>query len=221
MAADRSILTPKQREYLHGDLEKSGADDRTFRKRMRERIRAGLTDFKYLADPSRLEDRDLQLIRELKDDSGVVTQPLHRADGRVTQEPVMDPDIEDARVEVVAFVFRVKPGRQYVERVVKAAVDREIERSEQYQPDTEVGDVRVPIEDPDLVAERIEWCFEEGHPLTDAQVRIALEHELRPADEIGAHVREQGTRQEGISQDALQNLRDSMEEWVEERTPEE
>jgi hypothetical protein len=187
---DRGILTTADRKLLTGTAGLKDHSERVARQRVRERVREAIFDFRYLADPEYLEDRDLDLIREATDDDGrVVTDRLFRLGEGATENVVLDPAIDEALPELIAFAFRVNPSE--IEETVQTGIGRALQRGSM---EAEVGDVEIPIEVPDDIAERVEKYIDAGFPLTDTEVRVALEREVRPADEIAEHVREHGTR---------------------------
>ncbi|WP_251342813.1 hypothetical protein [Haloplanus halophilus] len=194
---DRGILTQGDREYLAGEssIDPKSQSERNARSRIRNRVRNGLLDFRYLSDPEYFEDRDLDLLREYVDEDGeAVTQSVYQLDAGVSHEPMLDPEVEQALAELVAFAFRVSPST--IETIVEQGVKRGVQR---LFPEAEVGDVQVPIEDPEGITDRIKGLIKDDTPLTETEIRVALEQDVRPAEEIAAHVRKHGTRETGGS----------------------
>lgn len=194
----RGILSTADRELLTGDsdIEAKSQQERNARARIRTRIGAGLRDFELLADPAYLEDRDLDRIRK-RGDSRTDTD----SDGKGSesgnpvspgpQDPEIDPEITDALIEMVAFAFRVNPEPRYIEQIFEEGLRRGLGR---FQPDAELSDVQITIEDPETLIERLEAYLDAGWTLSEWEVIFALENDIRPADEIAAHVQEHGTR---------------------------
>lgn len=194
----RGILSKSDRRLLTGEseIDAKSQQERNARARIRERIGAGLRDFEFLADPAYLEDRDLERVREPNTsptDSGsaVVGSHWRNRSAAHTKEPEIDPQITNALIEMVAFAFRVKPEPLYLERVFEAGLRRGLDR---FQPNAELSDVRISIEDPVTLADRLEAYLDAGWRLSEWEVIFALENDIRPAEEIAAHVREHGTR---------------------------
>lgn len=97
-----SILTSNHRKFLAGDVEYTWDDSRgrPTRSRIRARILAGLSDFSYLADPERLDERDA---------------------AQLAEEP-----IDDDLAEMVAFAYRLAP--MSIDTIVETGIRRGVER---------------------------------------------------------------------------------------------
>lgn len=191
----RGILSKADRRLLTGEseIEPKSQQERNARARIRERIGAGLRDFEFLADPNYLEERDLDRVLE---PGGSTNDSDVRGDkgqsmSIQTEDPHIDPEITDALVEMVAFAFRVNPEATYIERVFEAGLRRGLDR---FRSDAELSDVQITIEEPVTLAERLEAYLDRGWSLSEWEVVYALENDLRPAEEIAAHVRKHGTR---------------------------
>jgi hypothetical protein len=63
-----------------------------------------------------------------------------------------------------------------------------------------------------MFTERIAWLFDEGRPLTDTEARLALEHEIRPPEEVREHIQEHGTREGEVSREAVQGVIEDFED---------
>jgi len=192
----RGILSKADRRLLTGesDIDAKSQQERNARARIRDRIEAGLRDFELLADPAHLEDRDLNRVRA-PDVSLTNSKEMGSGGGRSasvpTQGPEIDSEITHALAEMVAFAFRVKPDPLYIENVFKTGLRRGLDR---FQPDAELSDVKITIEDPVTLADRLEAYLDAGWSLSEWEVIFALKKDLRPAEEIAAHVRTHGTR---------------------------
>jgi len=211
---DRGILTQGDREYLAGesDIEPKSQSERNARSRIRKRVRNGLLDFQYLANPELFDERDLTQVWQYEDESGkLVTLSSYHLDDGIAHEPVLDPEIEDALIELIAFTFRVKPDSEYFEAVIRSGVERALDRG---FPEFELDEVAVSVTDPETVADRVDRHMERGIPLTDAEIRVAHEQQIRTDAEIGEYIREHGTRQEGVSSQGLDDPRGDIRERV-------
>jgi hypothetical protein len=194
----RGILSKADRRLLTGesDIEPKSQQERNARARIRERLGAGLRDFELLADPAYLEDRDLKRVREPSDtpaetESEELVPEWRNPDSTQTEEPHIDPEITNALIEIVAFTFRMKPKPLYLERVLKAGLRRGLDR---LQPNAELSELQISIEDPVTLADRLDAYLDAGWSLSEWEVIFALKNDIRPAEDIAAHVRTHGTR---------------------------
>lgn len=194
----RGILSKSDRRVLVGesDIEPKSQQERNARARIRERIGAGLRDFELLADPVYLEDRDLESVRAPADthtetETGGLGADTEIPDPIQNNDPAVDPEISDALIEMVAFAFRVKPVPSYIERIFEAGLRRGLNR---LQPEAELSDVQITIEDPVTLADRLEAYIDAGWSLSEWEVIYALKNDLRSGEEIAENVRNNGIR---------------------------
>lgn len=158
---DDSLLTTSQREFLNSDADQTGPTGRATRSRIRQRVRTGLQDFAYLADPDRFEERDLD--------------QLWTSDA---------PPFHDTMAEMIAFLYRVDPDG--LETTVADGVARGVERVGPAGYD--VGDVEIPIEQSGAILERAREQMEDGEPLSPLQLETLLVDGDVPAADIRDHV---------------------------------
>lgn len=203
----RGVLSRVDREYLVGesDIEEKSQAERNVRARIRERVRNALLDFRYLADPGLFEDRDLEQILERKDEGLEVTPETLDELAFLIGEPDRDPEIEVALTELVAFAFRASPSN--IEQIVKSGVQRALQRLDS---NATVGEIDIPIEDPEEIAARVEQLMDDGVGLTEQEIRVAFEQEVRPDEEIAAHIRKHGTREFGAEHDVTRLRREGL-----------
>lgn len=193
----RGILSKADRKLLRGesDIEPQSQQERNARARIRERVGNGLRDFQLLADPAFLEERDLEMIRssgssasdsdsdsESMPDYSVIDQP---------REPVVPTVITESLCEMVAFAYRMKPEPRFIEEVVKVGVRRGLERQ---GSTARISDVKMSIEDRETLTDRLGAYLDAGWQLSRWEVTFALQHEIRPPDEIATHVQNTGFR---------------------------
>lgn len=166
MLEDRqnSLLTKGFREHLENEDAASTGNSkaRTTRTRIRDRIKAGIQDFEYLADPDGVNQADIELI--LDDES--------------SRE-----DLVEGLPEMVAFIYRVQPER--LEELIEVGVQRGINR---FTPEYVLDQVTVSRQKTGVILDRARRRMEEDKPLTDRQVRELLLHgDIDPA-EVQKHV---------------------------------
>lgn len=207
----RGILSPADREYLLGnsEIEPGSQSERNIRSRIRERVQASLQDFKILSNPDQFEDRDFKQVREYKrDNDSQLKEFADRTPDTISTDTVLTEDLEDDLIEMIAFLLRFEPSSNLLESLIQSGIERGLSRQ---GSEAKVSEVRITIEDPDTIANRITEYFDQGVPLTESEIRLALEQEIRPAEEIAEHVQEYGTRSKGVSvKRAKVNIRDEL-----------
>lgn len=160
-----ALLTTSHREFLDSDDNQTGPTGRGKRSRIRQRIRIGLQDFAYLADPDRFEGRDIDQL--WSDD---------------------DPPLRNTLAEIIAFMYRVDPDG--LEAIVADGIGRGINRVG--PAGYEVGEVDIPIEKSGEVLDRARQRMADGEPLSPEQLETLLVQGDVPAEEIREHVQAHG-----------------------------
>ncbi len=162
-----ALLTSGQRTFLKGeaDFDADGSRGRTTRTRLRRRIHRGIQDFRYLADPTRLDDRDLELL--LEDESE---------------------GLKTGFEEMVAFLYRAHP--EAAESIIDAGITLGVRR---VSPGYSVDDVTISVRKHGAVLRRARERMERDEALTDRQVRILLEESDLPAEKVQDYVRSHRT----------------------------
>jgi len=201
---ERGVLTQGDRKYLRGEKSLEGSAEYNVQRRIRRRIRDSLLDFAFLADPELLETE--QLLRAIRGET-VETDDLIRSsedpanDDRgaqvgphaiVSQEPVIDPEIKQALLNVLVFSFRAIRGpSQYTVSVENAAS----EAFDRYMPEATIteNDYRLEYEQPDEALRVARIKLDENRPLTDAEVRLLLERGDVGPDRVAEQVRAQAS----------------------------
>ena len=160
-----ALLTTSHREFLDSDADQTGPTGRGKRSRIRKRVRTGLQDFAYLADPDRLKDRDVDQL--WSDD---------------------DPPLRDTLAEMIAFIYRVDPDG--LETIVADGVRRGLDRVGPAGYD--VGEVDIPIEKSGAILEQARQRMEAGKSLSPEQLEVLLVEGDIPAQEIRDHIQAHG-----------------------------
>jgi len=174
----RGILSPSDREYASHPEQYSEEKSRTAVNKREEaiveRVRNAVLDFEYLSDtdfPDKLLESAFSPPEgDIEDLDGGFADLYRR--GKLDTK-LLDPDIEDNFVSMVAFLFHVLPPTLFSE-VVEDGVKQAIR--EQY-PDYEVVDASYnpDIRSPDRAHKQAKNLLENGISLSDEQVRLLLE----------------------------------------------
>lgn len=158
-APPNALLTNTQRDFLDGAVEYSPTDSkgRTLRSRLRARVKAGIQDVSYLADPNRLADRDVDQLVATESDRHL---------------------LREGGVEMVAFVYRIEPDA--VESVISQGLQRGVRRC---APEYAVDDVSININKRGQILDEARRRISENEPVSDIQIRAVLERgDMDPAE---------------------------------------
>jgi hypothetical protein len=158
-------LTQGQRDLLEGtaDYSPTSSKGRATRTRLRNRVKVGIRDFAYLADPELFDRRDLAQLYDDEADRARLGEELS---------------------EMVAFIYRTQPDR--IESVVEEGIQKGVQR---ISPGYEVDEVTISIRKRGQILERARRRIENDEPLTDGQVRAMLEHGQMDPDKLREYVK--------------------------------
>lgn len=196
---EHTLLTPSIRDWLDGEPHSSGESLNVQKVEWRKRIRNGLLDIDYLADPGKLSDGELQQLRQVKEGGEVQRDLFARMTGSEVvkgsvgpedYEPVLDPRIENSLVDMVAFIFRVKPTPRYFEGLLRQGLERWAELNDIHG--FAVDEITVSTTTQQALAEEADDLIDAEVPLTSEQLGAAIEQEIRPVQEVVEHVQEHG-----------------------------
>jgi len=159
-------------------------------------------DFDLLATENILKDR--QMLQAIEDEEGrpedfiqLHENPKEAERGRpvgdhaiVTEQNIVDPDIEDALLNLLVFSFRALRGPGQYQPAVENAAESAFER---YLPEATItaNEYTLEYDRPDKAIQMAKIVLEEGGHLTDAQVRLLLEQEDIDPDRVVEQVRAQ------------------------------
>lgn len=190
----RGILSTSDREYAldpeQYEEEKSRTAVNKREEAIVERVRNAVIDFEFLTNPT-FPDRLLEAAfspaeGDIEDLDGGFTDLYRR--GKLDTE-LLDPDIEDNFVSMVALLFHVLPPTLFSEVVedgVKQAVREQYSEYEvvdaSYTPD---------IRSPDRAYGQAKALLENGISLGDEQVRILLERGEVDPQKVAENVQNQ------------------------------
>ena len=187
---ERGILSRADREYLRNPEEYSRQAANARQRRIVERTRNALLDFRYLADPEFSDELLLRAFAAPPDLGG--RHPLLGTvpDGASTEIVVSDPEVEASAAEAITTFHRIYPPELFnslVEDGVVSSVNR-------FQAEKEVVDASYSpdIRDREKVHERAREKLESDIPLTAEETKLLLEYGEVDPDRVVEHVRGSG-----------------------------
>jgi len=166
MPADQpsALLSKTHRRLLDGETDYSPSDSqgRTTRSRLRRRVATGIQDFKYLAEPDLLADRDIELLLEDNAERERLFEGLR---------------------EMIAFIYRASPND--IENLVWDGVEMGVQR---FSPGYEVDEVSIPIQKRGQILSQARQQIDNNEPLSDQQIRALLRDGDIDPEDLKEHV---------------------------------
>lgn len=187
---ERGILSAADRNYLRNPEEYSRQAANARQRRIVERVRNGLLDFQYLADPEFPEEYLEQAFASTQD--GPVRGPVVSITAAEDAEKIAksDPEVKNGATEAITTFHRIYPPATFnnmVEEAVQTAVAR-------YYSGIEVVDASYnpDIRERDSVHDRAKKKLDNDDPLTPRETKLLLEYGEVDPDRVVEHVREDG-----------------------------